>query len=344
MGIYVPQMQQRFTGYDFGQNTARNLLDAVRIKNQKEMQIRQMQLQKDMQDKQIDATDKLTSKQLRTRYYIAREGNQLQRDLAADSNQLARDLQEGKLDWQTLNREDKQMFEKLAQQRGFINAESMLKTELDAQAERQNKDIAFRDKNLNFRKEIERGQLALSKNKLGFDKEMGRGSLALALSRLDQDQNQFLMNFDEKVRQSGIDQGNKEKEFGYKEDFLDEKAEQKRNEKSIKELSSIIAMNKAKEMEDSGRFNEELNRGINDTGFFQGAYDSLPFTRSTRQRVIEDNNINPAYQAPSIYRQVQDNNVGGNFLDIMNMTQGDFLNNPLFNTYQDDLNTYKLNP
>tara|TARA_Y100000593_G_scaffold5901_1_gene11444 strand:- start:187 stop:747 length:561 start_codon:yes stop_codon:yes gene_type:complete len=29
-------MQQRFTGYDSGRNTARNLLDAVRIKNQRE--------------------------------------------------------------------------------------------------------------------------------------------------------------------------------------------------------------------------------------------------------------------------------------------------------------------
>ena len=33
MAMTVPHMQQRYTGYDFGQTTARNLLDAVRIKN-----------------------------------------------------------------------------------------------------------------------------------------------------------------------------------------------------------------------------------------------------------------------------------------------------------------------
>ena len=38
MAISIPQMQQRFTGYDFGQNTARNLLDALRMKNQEDMQ------------------------------------------------------------------------------------------------------------------------------------------------------------------------------------------------------------------------------------------------------------------------------------------------------------------
>ena len=36
MSYYVPSMQQRFTGYDSGRNTARNLLDAVRMKNEKE--------------------------------------------------------------------------------------------------------------------------------------------------------------------------------------------------------------------------------------------------------------------------------------------------------------------
>ena len=36
MAITAPHMQQRYTGYDFGQNTARNLLDAVRMKNEKE--------------------------------------------------------------------------------------------------------------------------------------------------------------------------------------------------------------------------------------------------------------------------------------------------------------------
>ena len=151
-------MQQRYTGYDSGQNTARNLLDAVRMKNQADMQARQISSTEGMQTKQIKATDALTSKELRTRYNIAKEGRQLQRDLASDSNQLARDLQSGKLDWQNLDREDRQMFERLAQQRGFRNAESMLRTELDAQAAKQDKDIAFRDRDLAFRKEIGRGQ------------------------------------------------------------------------------------------------------------------------------------------------------------------------------------------
>ncbi len=36
MSYYVPSMQQRYTGYDSGRNTANSLLDAVRIKNQRE--------------------------------------------------------------------------------------------------------------------------------------------------------------------------------------------------------------------------------------------------------------------------------------------------------------------
>ena len=112
MSYYVPQMQQRYTGYDSGQNTARNLLDAVRMKNQAEMQRKQIASTEGMQTKQIEATDKLTSKELRTRYNIAKMGDTTKRDLAADSNQLARDLQSGRLDWQSLDREDKQMFEK----------------------------------------------------------------------------------------------------------------------------------------------------------------------------------------------------------------------------------------
>ena len=38
----VPHMQQRYTDYDFGQNTARNLLDAVRMKNQAEAENRKL--------------------------------------------------------------------------------------------------------------------------------------------------------------------------------------------------------------------------------------------------------------------------------------------------------------
>ena len=36
MSYYVPSMQQRYTGYDSGRNTANSLLDAVIIKNQRE--------------------------------------------------------------------------------------------------------------------------------------------------------------------------------------------------------------------------------------------------------------------------------------------------------------------
>tara|TARA_R100000234_G_scaffold60386_1_gene36628 strand:+ start:279 stop:824 length:546 start_codon:yes stop_codon:yes gene_type:complete len=44
MSIYVPPMQQRFTGYDSGRNTARNLLDAVRMKNEKEAADRRLNI------------------------------------------------------------------------------------------------------------------------------------------------------------------------------------------------------------------------------------------------------------------------------------------------------------
>tara|TARA_R110002012_G_scaffold156028_1_gene316853 strand:+ start:2730 stop:3266 length:537 start_codon:yes stop_codon:yes gene_type:complete len=37
-------MQQRFTGYDSGRNTARNLLDAVRMKNEKEASDRRLNI------------------------------------------------------------------------------------------------------------------------------------------------------------------------------------------------------------------------------------------------------------------------------------------------------------
>ena len=44
MAITAPHMQQRYTGYDFGQNTARNLLDAVRMKNEKEATDRRLNI------------------------------------------------------------------------------------------------------------------------------------------------------------------------------------------------------------------------------------------------------------------------------------------------------------
>ena len=200
-------MQQRYTGYDSGQNTARNLLDAVRMKNQADMQRRQIASTEGMQEKQITSTEKISSDELKNRYNIAKMGDTTERDLAADSNQLARDLQSGRLEWQNLDREDRQMFEKLAQQRGFANAESMLRTELDAQAERQDKDIDFRDRDLAFRTEMGRGQLALSRNRLGFDKEMGRGQLDLNQQRFGLDQDKFGLQTELGRRQAAVAEG-----------------------------------------------------------------------------------------------------------------------------------------
>jgi len=57
MSIYVPPMQQRFTGYDSGRNTARNLLDAVRMKSQMEANQRQLALQQDRLDENIRRFD-----------------------------------------------------------------------------------------------------------------------------------------------------------------------------------------------------------------------------------------------------------------------------------------------
>ena len=50
MSYYVPAMQQRFTQYDSGQNTARNLLDAVRMKNQTEQFNRDFKIRKSAQE------------------------------------------------------------------------------------------------------------------------------------------------------------------------------------------------------------------------------------------------------------------------------------------------------
>lgn len=44
MSYYVPSMQQQYTGYDSGRNTANSLLDAVRIKNQREATERSLKI------------------------------------------------------------------------------------------------------------------------------------------------------------------------------------------------------------------------------------------------------------------------------------------------------------
>lgn len=50
-------MQQRFTGYDSGSNTARNLLDAVRMKRQMDVAKRQLTLQRDKLNEDIRQFD-----------------------------------------------------------------------------------------------------------------------------------------------------------------------------------------------------------------------------------------------------------------------------------------------
>ena len=64
MAISVPQMQQRFTGYDFGQNTARNLLDAVRMKNQNEMQKRQLRSDFELQQRRLRSSEGMQKERL----------------------------------------------------------------------------------------------------------------------------------------------------------------------------------------------------------------------------------------------------------------------------------------
>ena len=389
MGIYVPQMQQRFTGYTSGQNTARNLLDAVRMKNEMERQRKEIESREGMQTKQIEATDKLTSKELRTRYNIAKMGDKTERDLAADSNQLARDLQSGKLDWQNLDREDRQMFEKLAQQRGFINAESMLRTELDAQAERQDKDIAFRDRDLEFRREMGRGQLGLSKNRLRFDKEMGRGRLdldqqrfgldqdrfdlqaelgrgqldlgksrldwdkvygggrlALDTSRLAQQGAQFNRSLDERARQFDLNFGEDQRQFNvldrYRSSAEKRIADDHARRVATMRAESALAKDKAREIDEAEIYEKEINRGIEDTNFFQGIIDSFPFTRSTQERVTDEvyERGGPPFEAfsPSYYYNQAPNAVlsSDNLLNIMN--------NPLYMSDRRALDMQKLSP
>ena len=57
MAISVPQMQTAYTGYDFGQNTARNLLDAVRMRNQRAMQERQLRSDFELQQERLRSAE-----------------------------------------------------------------------------------------------------------------------------------------------------------------------------------------------------------------------------------------------------------------------------------------------
>ena len=61
MAYYVPQMQQRYTGYDSGKNTARNLLDAVRMKNEKEASDRSLNIAKARDDRHQALFEELKS-------------------------------------------------------------------------------------------------------------------------------------------------------------------------------------------------------------------------------------------------------------------------------------------
>jgi len=64
MAISVPQMQTVYTGYDFGQNTARNLLDAVRMRNQRAMQERQLRSDFELQQKRLRSAEGMQDKRL----------------------------------------------------------------------------------------------------------------------------------------------------------------------------------------------------------------------------------------------------------------------------------------
>ena len=64
MAISVPQMQTAYTGYDFGQNTARNLLDAVRMRNQRAMQERKLRSDYDLQQRRLRSAEGMQDKTL----------------------------------------------------------------------------------------------------------------------------------------------------------------------------------------------------------------------------------------------------------------------------------------
>ncbi len=64
MAISVPQMQTAYTGYDFGQNTARNLLDAVRMRNQRAMQERKIISDFELQQRRLDSSEFMQDKTL----------------------------------------------------------------------------------------------------------------------------------------------------------------------------------------------------------------------------------------------------------------------------------------
>ena len=57
-------MQTAYTGYDFGQNTARNLLDAVRMRNQRAMQERKLRSDYDLQQRRLRSAEGMQDKTL----------------------------------------------------------------------------------------------------------------------------------------------------------------------------------------------------------------------------------------------------------------------------------------
>tara|TARA_R110001583_G_scaffold562_2_gene5081 strand:+ start:3683 stop:4504 length:822 start_codon:yes stop_codon:yes gene_type:complete len=66
MAISVPQMQTAYTGYDFGQNTARNLLDAVRMRNQRAMQERKLKSDFELQQRRLRSAEGMQNRRLRS--------------------------------------------------------------------------------------------------------------------------------------------------------------------------------------------------------------------------------------------------------------------------------------
>lgn len=93
--MVVPGMQQRFTGYDFGQNIGqqlqnipRNFLDAVRMKNQKELNVRKL----DQFDRQLSQTDRKIGQEDRQLDFIEKQYGDQQGliKVKRDANQKAR--------------------------------------------------------------------------------------------------------------------------------------------------------------------------------------------------------------------------------------------------------------
>jgi hypothetical protein len=69
MSYYVPSMQQQYTGYDSGRNTANSLLDAVRIKNQREATERSLNIAESAENRAQELYKELKSERESAKQY-----------------------------------------------------------------------------------------------------------------------------------------------------------------------------------------------------------------------------------------------------------------------------------